>query len=57
MLTYRGTEEAISAWRTHAGHTVVRGTDRVQWYDRYELGIARVERDVRLAAVTVRSAL
>lgn len=43
-VSYWETEEAILAWRTHAEHTVVREAGRVQWYDRYELRVARVER-------------
>lgn len=37
-------EAAIVAWKRHAGHTTIRERGRTQWYDRFEVRVARVER-------------
>ena len=39
------TEAAIRSWKAHAEHTLARETGRARWYDRYELRVARVERE------------
>ena len=36
---------AIKAWKTHAEHTIARERGRAQWYERFKVRIARVERD------------
>jgi len=43
-VSYWASLEAIAAWRAHAEHTIARETGRKQWYEGYELRIARVER-------------
>jgi heme-degrading monooxygenase HmoA len=43
-VSYWQTEEAILAWRRHLEHTAIRERGRSDWYDRYELRVARVER-------------
>lgn len=36
--------ESIAAWRRHAEHRVAQEQGRSQWYEHYELRVARVER-------------
>jgi heme-degrading monooxygenase HmoA len=43
-ISYWDSEAAIAAWRAHAEHAAVRATGRRDWYRRFELRIARVER-------------
>lgn len=43
-VSYWESEDAIEAWKRHAEHSVIRDTGRSQWYDAYELRVARVER-------------
>ena len=43
-VSYWSDEAAISAWRRHAEHTIVREQGRKSWYAQYELRVARVER-------------
>ncbi|GAA4290763.1 antibiotic biosynthesis monooxygenase family protein [Actinokineospora soli] len=43
-VAYFRDEEAIAAWREHPEHAEVRARGRKQWYDAFELRIARVER-------------
>ncbi|MEO8364628.1 MAG: antibiotic biosynthesis monooxygenase [Pseudoxanthomonas sp.] len=43
-VSYWETEEAILAWRRHLEHAATRGRGRSDWYDQYELRVARVER-------------
>jgi heme-degrading monooxygenase HmoA len=35
----------IDRWRKHAEHTAARASGRKDWYDHYELRVARIERD------------
>jgi heme-degrading monooxygenase HmoA len=43
-VAYWESEDAIKAWRLHAGHTAARERGRADWYRHFELRIARVER-------------
>jgi heme-degrading monooxygenase HmoA len=43
-VSYWSSEAAISAWRRHAEHTIVREQGRKSWYAEYELRVAKVER-------------
>jgi heme-degrading monooxygenase HmoA len=43
-VSYWSSEAAISAWRRHAEHTIVREQGRKSWYEKYELRVAKVER-------------
>jgi heme-degrading monooxygenase HmoA len=43
-VSYWSSETAISAWRRHAEHTIVREQGRKSWYVEYELRVAKVER-------------
>lgn len=43
-VSYWDSLEAIAAWRAEAEHTAAREQGRGQWYTRYQLRIARVER-------------
>jgi len=43
-VSYWSSEEAIAAWRRNAEHTVVRESGRKNWYNEYELRVAKVER-------------
>jgi heme-degrading monooxygenase HmoA len=43
-VSYWSSEAAISAWRRHAEHTIVREQGRKSWYAQYELRVAKVER-------------
>jgi heme-degrading monooxygenase HmoA len=43
-LSYWTSEEAIRNWKRHAEHTAARDRGRREWYEHFELRIARVER-------------
>lgn len=43
-VAYFDSEASIAAWRNHAEHAAARERGRTQWYDHFELRIARVER-------------
>ena len=43
-VAYFESEEAIAAWRRNADHTAARERGRRDWYEHFELRIARVER-------------
>ncbi len=43
-VSYWASEAAIRAWRDDVEHTLTRGRGRAEWYDRYDLRVARVER-------------
>lgn len=43
-VAYWDSEDAIRAWRLHAEHTAAREQGRRDWYDHFELRVARVER-------------
>lgn len=43
-VSYWRSEEDIAAWRRHAEHRVAQEQGRAQWYEHFELRVARVER-------------
>jgi len=43
-VSYWESPEAIRAWKDHADHIVAQETGVKNWYEHYELRIARVER-------------
>ncbi len=43
-ISYWQSEDAIRAWRQHAEHSLIREQGRADWYDHYELRVAKVER-------------
>ncbi|MGH8062987.1 MAG: antibiotic biosynthesis monooxygenase family protein [Pseudoxanthomonas sp.] len=43
-VAYWESEESILAWRRHSEHTAARERGRSDWYDHFELRIAKVER-------------
>ena len=43
-VAYFDSEESILAWRRHAEHTAARERGRAEWYQHFELRIAKVER-------------
>lgn len=43
-VSYWTSEEAIANWRQHAEHQIAQSLGRREWYARYELRVARVER-------------
>ena len=43
-VSYWRDEAAILAWRRHAEHTLARERGRQQWYEHFELRVAKVER-------------
>jgi heme-degrading monooxygenase HmoA len=43
-VSYWESEAAIAAWKHHAEHTAVRQRGRLEWYEHFELRVARVER-------------
>lgn len=44
-VSYWSSEEAISAWKSHADHKVAQETGQRVWYSDYHLRVARVERE------------
>jgi heme-degrading monooxygenase HmoA len=43
-VSYWSSEAAIAAWRRNAEHTLAREQGRKNWYETYELRVAKVER-------------
>ncbi|RYE92558.1 MAG: antibiotic biosynthesis monooxygenase [Oxalobacteraceae bacterium] len=43
-VSYWDSEEAILAWRRHLEHAAIRERGRSDWYEHYELRVAKVER-------------
>lgn len=43
-VSYWESEEAIAAWKANADHRAARLRGRREWYEHYELRVARVER-------------
>ena len=43
-VSYWETEAAILGWRRHLEHAAIRERGRSDWYDQYELRVAKVER-------------
>ena len=43
-VSYWESEDAIRNWKRHAEHTAARDRGRREWYEHFELRIARVER-------------
>jgi heme-degrading monooxygenase HmoA len=43
-VSYWKDEESIRAWKRHAEHAAARDRGRSEWYEHFELRIARVER-------------
>ena len=43
-VAYFESEEAIGAWRRNAEHAAARARGRAEWYDHFELRVAKVER-------------
>jgi heme-degrading monooxygenase HmoA len=47
-VSYWSSLEAITAWRNNAEHAHARALGRSQWYQGFELRVARVERAYRM---------
>jgi heme-degrading monooxygenase HmoA len=43
-VSYWESEAHILAWRRHAEHSLARERGRTEWYEHYELRVAKVER-------------
>ncbi len=43
-VSYWRSLDAIANWRRHAEHSLAREQGRAEWYEHYELQIARIER-------------
>lgn len=43
-VSYWESEEAILAWKRNAEHTAVRARGRLEWYEHFEVRVAKVER-------------
>ncbi len=43
-VSYWRSEAAIARWRDHPDHLDSKALGRAEWYERYELRVARVER-------------
>lgn len=43
-VSYWDSEEAIANWRRDLEHTAARERGRTEWYEHYELRVAKVER-------------
>ena len=43
-VSYWQSEEAIKNWKRHSEHTVARERGRTEWYEHFELRVAKVER-------------
>lgn len=43
-VSYRESEESIAEWKQHVEHIEAQRRGMAEWYDHYEVRIARVER-------------
>jgi len=43
-VSYWDSEEAIAAWKRHAEHAATRQRGRLEWYEHFEIRVAKVER-------------
>jgi heme-degrading monooxygenase HmoA len=43
-ISYWNSEASIAAWKRHAEHAAVRQRGRMEWYEHFELRVAKVER-------------
>jgi len=43
-VSYWDSEEAIAEWRDHPEHLIAKERGRAEWYEQWELRVARVER-------------
>lgn len=43
-VSYWASEEAITAWRQHAEHSLAREQGRKRWYEQFQVRVAKVER-------------
>ena len=43
-VSYWSDEQAIGLWRHHAEHFLAQGRGKQEWYDRYKIRVAKVER-------------
>ncbi|HTD28253.1 MAG TPA: antibiotic biosynthesis monooxygenase [Xanthomonadaceae bacterium] len=43
-ISYWDSEEAIAAWKRDAEHAVIRDRGRLEWYEHFEVRVAKVER-------------
>mgnify|MGYP000125416032 FL=1 len=48
-VSYWSSEEAISAWRQHAEHSLAREQGRKSWYAQFNVRVAKVERAYGMA--------
>src|SRR5687768_10240370 len=48
-VAYFESEAAIAAWRNNAEHAAARARGRAEWYDHFELRVAKVERAYGMA--------
>lgn len=46
-ISYWDDEASAKAWRDDSEHTAIREAGRARWYERYEIAVARIERDYR----------
>jgi heme-degrading monooxygenase HmoA len=46
-VSYWASEEAIAHWKRHADHLAAQDRGKKQWYQHYELRVAKVERAYR----------
>jgi heme-degrading monooxygenase HmoA len=43
-VSYWASEDAIANWKRHAEHRIAQDRGKKQWYEHYELRVAKVER-------------
>ena len=43
-VSYWDSEPAIAAWKRHAEHVAIRQRGRLEWYEHFEIRVAKVER-------------
>ena len=48
-VSYWTSEAAIAAWKANAEHALARKLGRAQWYEHFELRVAKVERAYGMA--------
>jgi len=46
-VSYWADEASIAGWKAHAEHAAVRDQGRAEWYENFEVRVAKVERGYR----------
>ncbi len=52
-VSYWDSEDSISKWKNNFEHTIARNRGRNEWYEKFKVRIAKVERDYEFNAFSI----